>query len=42
MRHLPGLSFELTRPLWLVGLIGLPLLYYYFRHSLVDFTLAAR
>jgi len=36
---MPGLSFELTRPLWLVGLVGLPLLYYYFRHSLVDFTL---
>src|SRR4051812_1845048 len=34
----PGLSFELTRPHWLAGLIVLPLLYYYFRHSLVDFT----
>jgi uncharacterized membrane protein/uncharacterized protein YegL len=37
--QMPGLPFELTRPLWLAGLVSLPLLYYYFRHSLVDFTL---
>ena len=37
--RMTGLSFELTRPLWLAGLVALPLLYYYFRHSLVDFTL---
>lgn len=35
---MPGISFELTRPLWLSGLLVLPLLYFYFRRALVDFA----
>ncbi len=35
-----GYQLELTRPGWLLGLLVLPILYYYFRYSLVD--LAAR
>jgi uncharacterized membrane protein len=31
-------AFELTRPLWLLGLVTLPFLYWYFRRSLVDFA----
>src|SRR5262245_51223355 len=33
-----GRFLELTRPLWLAGVIVLPWLFYYFRHSLVDFS----
>ena len=30
--------FELTRPLWLLGLAALPVLVYYFYRTLVDFA----
>ena len=32
------LPFELTRPIWLLGLLALPILFYYYRRSLVDFA----
>ncbi|WP_422924861.1 VWA domain-containing protein [Singulisphaera sp. PoT] len=37
-----GYQLELIRPGWLLGLLALPILYYYFRHSLVDFATRQR
>jgi uncharacterized membrane protein len=34
----PWLGLELTRPWWLLAFFALPVLFYYFRHSLVDFA----
>ena len=31
-------QLELTRPLWLAGLVALPVVVYYFYRSLVDFA----
>jgi uncharacterized membrane protein len=33
-----GIGLELTRPWWLLGLLALPVLFYFFRRSLVDFA----
>jgi uncharacterized membrane protein len=35
---MPSFQLELTRPLWLIGLLVLPILFFYFRRSLVDFA----
>ncbi|MBX6312117.1 MAG: VWA domain-containing protein [Isosphaeraceae bacterium] len=35
-------SLELTRPLWLIGLVTLPFIIYYFYRSLVDFPFRQR
>ena len=32
------IGIELSRPWWLLGLLALPVLYYFFRRSLVDFA----
>ena len=40
MMRLPltSIGIELTRPWWLLGLFALPVLFYFFRRSLVDFA----
>src|SRR5215218_7810371 len=37
-----GYQLELTRPAWLLGFLVLPVLAYYFRHSLVDLSARQR